>query len=555
MSLSYRFIESLTLCLSMSLSFCFIARLTSRLIVRLSSCFILSVTSSLTMSLSFCFIVRLALRLIVWMFQRFTVVMEYEQKPVLPPPLIFICHIYLLLKFLRRKVRGDKETYDNGLKLFLDSEDLERLYDFEEECVEGYFREKENKLHQSTEERIKQTTDRVENISQKIEDIIQKENNQNSSLQVSMDFAHLDRPRRRPPIRALTEVRPDYVLHETVHFQAHPRVNPPLLRTDTLRTPYNEADEDQLESKQPENVSARKSYSPISEESTEETGEEEGGESRRSSLLFTVNRQLSQTHSEPEAADSSSRQHLPMVERSVTWAEPRIQVIPPTSHPRSLLMAMHSEYTSITDELENVCGLLSPPKSPSLLTPLRHNEGPPVGSRRSRHHSEMSNPEMARFLEKEHLRDAEESDYLLMEGLIQRRLKASDDDKFQNNAFFLATTPEMERFQVIGNPVNEPFFDERKGCEHLAPVPNFMMIMFNSLVGTVSRAHPTALATHGAVPSNSFKSNTKAALLGKFIIVVLNVSSMMNGPVVGREWSMVGKRSNSLKIHHQKHKQ
>ncbi|BES91248.1 Transient receptor potential cation channel [Nesidiocoris tenuis] len=450
----------------------------------------------------------------VWMFQRFTVVMEYEQKPVLPPPLIFICHIYLLLKFLRRKVRGDKETYDNGLKLFLDSEDLERLYDFEEECVEGYFREKENKLHQSTEERIKQTTDRVENISQKIEDIIQKENNQNSSLQafelrlrkmeevleqfastlsvihrfmthhskvdttdfpsapdgsasggipgsssglrlrrasehseseVSMDFAHLDRPRRRPPIRALTEVRPDYVLHETVHFQAHPRVNPPLLRTDTLRTPYNEADEDQLESKQPEN---------ISEESTEETGEEEGGESRRSSLLFTVNRQLSQTHSEPEAADSSSRQHLPMVERSVTWAEPRIQVIPPTSHPRSLLMAMHSEYTSITDELENVCGLLSPPKSPSLLTPLRHNEGPPVGSRRSRHHSEMSNPEMARFLEKEHLRDAEESDYLLMEGLIQRRLKASDDDKFQNNAFFLATTPEMERFQVIGNPVN-----------------------------------------------------------------------------------------------------
>lgn len=70
-----------------------------------------------------------------------------------------------------------------------------------------------------------------------------------------MDFTHLDRPRRRPPIRALTEVRPDYVLHETVHFQAHPRVNPPLLRTDTLRTPYNEADEDQLESKQPENVS------------------------------------------------------------------------------------------------------------------------------------------------------------------------------------------------------------------------------------------------------------------------------------------------------------
>uniref|UniRef100_A0A0A9YDY3 Transient receptor potential cation channel trpm n=1 Tax=Lygus hesperus TaxID=30085 RepID=A0A0A9YDY3_LYGHE len=453
----------------------------------------------------------------VWMFQRFTVVMEYEQKPVLPPPMIFISHIYLLLKFLRRKVRGDKETYDNGLKLFLDSEDLERLYDFEEECVEGYFREKENKLHQSTEERIKQTTERVENISQKIEDIIQKENNQNSSLQafelrlrklediseqtsstlsvihrfmslhskvdttdfagdgapgggtsgscsapfrlrrasehseseISMDFNVLDRQRRRgPPVRALTEVVPEHALHDTLHFHPHPRPNPPFQRSDTLRIPCMESDEP------PDNKSKN-----LSEESSEggggetegkdddeEEGEQEERGSRRSSLLFTVNRQLSQTHSEPETADSSVRLGMAMVERSVTWAEPRIKVIPPSSHPRTMLMAMHSEYTSITDELETVCGLLSPPKSPSLLTPPRHGEGH-IAGRRSRHHSEMSNPEMARFLEKEHLRDAEESDYLLMEGLIQRRLRASDDDKFQNNAFFLATTPEMERYQ------------------------------------------------------------------------------------------------------------
>lgn len=32
-------------------------------------------------------------------------------------------------------------------------------------------------------------------------------------------------------------------------------------------------------------------------------------------------------------------------ERTVTWAEPRITVIPPTSTGRSVLMAMHSEYT------------------------------------------------------------------------------------------------------------------------------------------------------------------------------------------------------------------
>lgn len=75
------------------------------------------------------------------MFQRFTVVMAYEQKPVLPPPLIVLSHAYLLLKWLKRKARGVREAYDNGLKLFLEKDDMDRLYDFEEECVEGYFRE------------------------------------------------------------------------------------------------------------------------------------------------------------------------------------------------------------------------------------------------------------------------------------------------------------------------------------------------------------------------------------------------------------------------------
>ena len=124
----------------------------------------------------------------VWMFQRFTVVMEYEQKPVLPPPLIAASHLYLLVKYLLRYVtQGEMrsgETYDNGLKLFLEADDMERLYDFEEDCVEGYFREQELKLQMSTEERVKVTTERVENMYQKIEDIDKKENSQIATMQV-----------------------------------------------------------------------------------------------------------------------------------------------------------------------------------------------------------------------------------------------------------------------------------------------------------------------------------------------------------------------------------
>lgn len=79
---------------------------------------------------------------------------------------------------------GQDLPRDNGLKLFLEKEDMERLYDFEEECVEGYFREMEIELLQSTDERIKATNERVENMAQKIEDINQKENIQSATVQV-----------------------------------------------------------------------------------------------------------------------------------------------------------------------------------------------------------------------------------------------------------------------------------------------------------------------------------------------------------------------------------
>jgi len=93
-----------------------------------------------------------------------------------------------------------------------------------------------------------------------------------------------------------------------------------------------------------------------------------------------------------------------------------------------MLRAMHSEYTSITDELESVCGLLSPPRTPRLLSPPRPDSM--TGGPRNRNHSELSNPEMAKQMEKETLRDAEENDYLLMEGLIQNRLRGAADGMF-----------------------------------------------------------------------------------------------------------------------------
>ena len=46
------------------------------------------------------------------------------------------------------------------LELFLTEEDQKKLHDFEEQCVEMYFNEKDDKFHSGSEERIRVTFER-----------------------------------------------------------------------------------------------------------------------------------------------------------------------------------------------------------------------------------------------------------------------------------------------------------------------------------------------------------------------------------------------------------
>ena len=54
-----------------------------------------------------------------WNFQRFSVVLEYEEKPVWPAPLTIFSHIYRICKFFYRKCKGQNSRFESGLKLFL----------------------------------------------------------------------------------------------------------------------------------------------------------------------------------------------------------------------------------------------------------------------------------------------------------------------------------------------------------------------------------------------------------------------------------------------------
>ncbi|XP_071652036.1 transient receptor potential cation channel trpm isoform X2 [Temnothorax longispinosus] len=476
----------------------------------------------------------------VWMFQRFTVVMEYEQKPVLPPPLIAICHVYLLLRYFLKHITqgksGTGETCDNGLKLFLEADDMERLYDFEEDCVEGYFREQELKLQMSTEERVKITTDRVENMHQKIEDIDKKESNQNASLQavefrirkleelsqqtlahlgvihrfmatympneelagldafdnirqrrvserseaLSEADSHTQLPtiaRRKRLLRSLTDatfLNVDHPIDDILKTSETMTSRENLSRHDssvsvdahvgqddvkTITSFETEGTKDVVEGEtvgkkgipcekgisrdtsrevsreMSREISIEATSREVSRETSREASKEASSENppsdtRQDSTERTLRqdstergtfRQNSRTRSE---SDDFMLLPPPGIQRAVTWAEPRVAVIPSSvtsagSGQRSILLTMRAEYTSITDELESYCGLLSPPRTPPLSPPPS----------RMHNMSDISNPEMAWQIENEHLRDAEECDYQQMEDLIQRRYRGHDDDE------------------------------------------------------------------------------------------------------------------------------
>ncbi|XP_075064039.1 transient receptor potential cation channel subfamily M member 7 isoform X2 [Mixophyes fleayi] len=106
---------------------------------------------------------------IVWKYQRYHFIMAYHEKPFLPPPLIIFSHFSSLFCFVCKQRKKDKSSY--GPKLFLTEEDQKKLHDFEEQCVEIYFNEKDDKFHLGSEERIRVTSERVEHMCIQIKEV------------------------------------------------------------------------------------------------------------------------------------------------------------------------------------------------------------------------------------------------------------------------------------------------------------------------------------------------------------------------------------------------
>ncbi|XP_004375904.1 transient receptor potential cation channel subfamily M member 3 [Trichechus manatus latirostris] len=132
----------------------------------------------------------------VWKFQRYQLIMTFHERPVLPPPLIIFSHMTMLFQHLCcrwRKHESDPDERDYGLKLFITDDELKKVHDFEEQCIEEYFREKDDRFNSSNDERIRVTSERVENMSMRLEEVNEREHCMKASLQtVDIRLAQLE---------------------------------------------------------------------------------------------------------------------------------------------------------------------------------------------------------------------------------------------------------------------------------------------------------------------------------------------------------------------------
>ncbi|KAM4592426.1 transient receptor potential cation channel subfamily M member 1-like [Odontesthes bonariensis] len=133
----------------------------------------------------------------VWKFQRYQLIMTFHDRPILPPPLIVFPHIYIVMKRLccrcRRRPEGEHDDRERRLQLVLTADELKSLHEFEEQCVEDYFREKDDEKQSSNNERIRVTCERVENMSMRLEEVNEREHSMKASLQtVDLRLAQLE---------------------------------------------------------------------------------------------------------------------------------------------------------------------------------------------------------------------------------------------------------------------------------------------------------------------------------------------------------------------------
>nr|XP_039250494.1 transient receptor potential cation channel subfamily M member-like 2 isoform X2 [Styela clava] len=101
----------------------------------------------------------------VWMFQRYSLIVDYCNRPPLPPPLVIFCHIYYAYQYL--KCYCKKQERENGA-----NEKYEELRKWEHWFAEEYIDETRKAADSAIDKKIEKLSERIESNTHKLDDIL-----------------------------------------------------------------------------------------------------------------------------------------------------------------------------------------------------------------------------------------------------------------------------------------------------------------------------------------------------------------------------------------------
>ncbi|CEF65614.1 Transient receptor potential cation channel subfamily M member 1 [Strongyloides ratti] len=131
----------------------------------------------------------------VWMFQRYSQVLEYQDTPIIPPPFTPLIHLYLiintLIKWSVRKKKNITTSTDYkkvknmmpfAIKIHMTKDELRRIHDFEEDCMDDLCRKKNSLVKKNCETDNDTYNENIEIMTGKIVELINDNQNLKNNL-------------------------------------------------------------------------------------------------------------------------------------------------------------------------------------------------------------------------------------------------------------------------------------------------------------------------------------------------------------------------------------
>ncbi|XP_022096579.1 transient receptor potential cation channel trpm-like isoform X2 [Acanthaster planci] len=105
----------------------------------------------------------------VWKFELYFLMVEFEDRPALPPPFIILEHAYLILRWVWRKICHKCCKKASPKVLYLNKKMKRALRAFEKECAANYRRKKNEEKYIQTPERLNQLDRRLKDLDRQTE--------------------------------------------------------------------------------------------------------------------------------------------------------------------------------------------------------------------------------------------------------------------------------------------------------------------------------------------------------------------------------------------------